>query len=265
MSTTTSTPAGWSPQPPDGKGRGAWTVYGGLLRAPRRTSGRGYYRNGQDGEVPVGSHHITGDTSRSARAVHLGVKAVQLLAGMPARERDGWFGPDTHAAVVAAQAHVGVEADGWVGPTTMRAWLQPLVVEVADALSVPVRWLGGILVSESDLDPGAVGFGTPDDQGLAQIRLTVHTSVTPGQAYDPPYAVHWTAAELARNWARWESVARQNIVDPWVVAALAHNSPRNARRLAETGVYPTQQAREYIEGRLPAPDVQPTVGVRRAW
>lgn len=230
-----------TPAPPAGKGRGAWTRYGGLLP----DNGRGaYYRLNAGNERPVGSHWVTGeDRSDHARAVNRGVAAIQTLAGLTGADVDGWYGKDTDKAVRAAQSAAKVAADGIVGPTTMRAWLTPLLTQAAGGFGVPLRWLGGICALESNLDPGAVGYETPDDKGLVQIRLPAHPDVTYDQVFDPLYAIWWAAREMCDTYD-WYPDAK---ADRWAVAALWHNSPRNAQVLARTGQYPTAQAADYVK------------------
>jgi len=229
------------------KGRGAWTRLGGLL--PSKPGGQGaYYRLAAAGEERVGSHwgrratiDYVGDDHR---AVNLAVKAIQTLAGMPVEQRDGDFGPLTDRAVRAAQTKANVTADGIVGRGTMRAWLTPLIRTTATAYGVPEQWLGGIAAHESSLDPGAVGYTTPDDKGLVQIRLTAHPTVTWDQAFDPAYALSFAARDLRAIHDRW---AGKTTVDAWQVACLSHNSPTRARQYATTGQWPTTQARTYVE------------------
>jgi hypothetical protein len=83
-----------TPQPPAGKGRGAWTRFGGLLP----DSGSSYYRLAKNGEQAVGSAWVTGeDHGDSARAVNRGVAVIQRLSGLTGAAVDGWFGPhDRH-------------------------------------------------------------------------------------------------------------------------------------------------------------------------
>jgi peptidoglycan hydrolase-like protein with peptidoglycan-binding domain len=57
-----------------------------------------------------------GDTGSDVRALQTALR--RLAPGLAA---DGWFGPATHAAVLAAQQTLGLVADGIAGPKTLRA------------------------------------------------------------------------------------------------------------------------------------------------
>lgn len=222
-------------------GRGAWTLSGGLLTAkPGQNSKRGYYRNAVASEVSVGSSWLTDDESPASHpqyCVHLGVVAIQELVGA---DPDGWFGRETAAKVVAAQQKAGVEADGIVGATSMKAFLTPLISDIAGHTQVPVSILGGLLVNESGLDPAAVGVNG-EDHGLAQINMAAHGSqMSLEQALDPGFAIHWSAEELYMAMLKWQS----GRVDPWTIAIANHNSPALARKWALSGVAPV------VEGRV---------------
>ena len=255
---------------PDPVGRGAWRLTGGLLRVkPTSTSTAGYYRLAAAGEAPVGSTWLTGkDRSDAARSVCLGVMAGQRLYGMTGADVDGWHGPATDKMQRAAQTRLGIDADGIGGRVTFRALLAPLYSQVAAESGVPLWALGGISAKESSLDPAAVGTKTPYDHGLFQINLspTAHGSnVAIEQAMDPWFAARWTAGDLRRVYDRWNGLTK---ADPYEVAVLHHNSPRNASLLARTGEYPTEQARRYVHGGTYTDSTGRTVteiGVRQAW
>jgi hypothetical protein len=235
-----------TPQPPAGKGRGAWTRFGGLLP----DSGSSYYRLAKNGEQAVGSAWVTGeDHGDSARAVNRGVAVIQRLSGLTGAAVDGWFGPQTDKAVRAAQASAKVTSDGIVGRVTMRALLLPLLTDQAMRKAVQLKYLGGIVVAESELDPGAVGYDTPDDKGLVQINLPAHPEFTYEQAFDHTVTIPWVANELRTMHDAYVSISK---ADPWLVAILWHNNPTNAVKLAKTGEYPTDQAKRYVQSVLAA-------------
>lgn len=226
-------------------GRGAWTTLGGLLTAkPGTTSHVGYYRLNASGETPIGSAWITkADTSHHAQVVQLGTRALQGLVGVPVREKDGWFGPDTDQYLRAAQSVLMVEVDGIVGRATMRAALSATVEHHATQAAVPMAYLGGLLVNESGLDPAAVGVnGT--DHGLAQINLASHPEISLLDAMDPDFAIGWTATELAHTWAVWNGQTARG-VDPWDIAIANHNSPALARSWALSGQPPVVAKRPF--------------------
>jgi hypothetical protein len=229
---------------PDVPGRGSWTLTGGLLPLrPNAASTVGYYRAPAITEAAPGFSYIIGnDRSDSAYCVHLGVKAVQRLAGMGGREVDGWLGPKTDQRIRAAQRSAGVTVDGIVGRTTMHAWLTPLITTVATASGIPVPILGGLVAHESGFDPAAVGVNGLD-HGLVQINLSAHPDVTVADALDPSYAIAWAAHDLAAVHQRWLGHTQ---VDPWDVAVLHHNSPAWAQQLAMTGQYATKAGCDYV-------------------
>lgn len=221
-------------------GRGAWRVLGGLLPArPGSTSKVGYYRLNQAGEKPIGSTWVTKtDLSHHAEAVYLGVLALQRLV---LATTDGWYGPQTHAKVLAAQKSLGLEVDGIVGPDSMRQFLLPHIMHTSAVTQVPVPVLGGLLTHESALDPAAVGVNG-EDHGLAQINLAAHRASVPlTDAMDPLFALHWSAEDLYQEWDTWDG---RTPADPWKIAIAHHNSPLLAKRWAQTGVPPI------VEGRL---------------
>jgi hypothetical protein len=214
-------------------GRGAWRLTGGLLPAKPGGTGRtGYYRQAVAAEAPIGSGWLREeDTGHAAYCVFLGVKAIQALVGA---EPDGWFGPATAAAVTAAQVECGVEADGIVGPASMKAFLTPLIRELAVHNAVPLPILGGLLVNESSLDPACVGVNG-QDHGLAQINLGVHWKVNVAQALDPEFAAEFTVNDLSMRHSQWFGRTK---ADPWDVAVAGHNSPALAQRWAKEGQPP---------------------------
>lgn len=222
-------------------GRGAWRLLGGLLPGtPGLTSPVGYYRLNTATEAPVGSTWLTrSDPTHHAQCVWFGVVAVQHLIGAV---EDGWFGPDTCASLIKAQAIWAVTADGVAGPTTLKAALSGTIGEAATYAGVPLRILGGLLANESSLDPAAVGVNG-GDHGLAQINLGVHSdTVSLAQAMNPDFSIQWTAQELSATHRAW---AGKTIVDPWNIAIAHHNSPLLAQKWATTGIAPVVAARPF--------------------
>jgi peptidoglycan hydrolase-like protein with peptidoglycan-binding domain len=64
-----------------------------------------------------------------------------VVAGAYDGAVDGWFGPKTHRAVEAWQAHAGVKVDGLVGPETLRATSEQVVAANRDG--TVIRRIGG--------------------------------------------------------------------------------------------------------------------------
>jgi hypothetical protein len=245
---------------PDVPGRGAWRLAGGLLPIkPGSASRVGYYRLSAPSETAVGAAYVRTTVpvrTYSTMAVNLGVKAIQRLCGMNEQDADGWFGAKTDAAVRAAQVAGKVAQDGIVGPGTMRALLTPVLQDQAIDFQVPLLILGGLMVLESALDPGAVGVNGVDS-GLVQINRgpTAHPEVTPADAFDPAYAAAWTAEQLRGVHDQW---ADKTDADPWDIAIAAHNSP----------VLATQWARASVPPRVPGRVIQIedyVIKVRTGW
>jgi hypothetical protein len=106
---------------------------------------------------------------------------------------------------------------------------------------VQLKYLGGIVVAESELDPGAVGYDTPDDKGLVQINLPAHPEFTYDQAFD--HTVHDpVGGERAAHHARRLRLDQQGRPlagrDP-----VAQQPDERGEALAKTGEYPTDQAK----------------------
>lgn len=239
---------------PDVPGRGAWTLKGGLLPEKPGGKGIGYYRlaDHTKSEKDVGSAFPTGaDTSDTAKTVNLAVKAFQSICGIPLRERDGWLGPQTSAAGIELQKRLGIEADGIFGPQTMRATFQLLIFTKADLYAVNRPILTGIVGVESQFDLGAVGVNGWD-HGLVQINLDPKNgngaSISLEFALTPDLALDWTAKALRTVFNRTYTQKRGiSIERAWDVAILNHNNPKNAGILRDTGQYPTEQAKNYVE------------------
>ena len=72
---------------------------------------------------------------------------------------------------------------------------------------LPAGLVSGLIEVESGWDPQAVGHNPRSvDRGLVQINSLAHPDVTPGQAFDPSFAIPWAAKELAGLIARCGSV-----------------------------------------------------------
>jgi hypothetical protein len=140
--------------------------------------------------------------------------------------------------------------------STMAVNLTPVLQDQAIDFQVPLLILGGLMVLESALDPGAVGVNGVDS-GLVQINRgpTAHPEVTPADAFDPAYAAAWTAEQLRGVHDQW---ADKTDADPWDIAIAAHNSP----------VLATQWARASVPPRVPGRVIQIedyVIKVRTGW
>jgi len=226
---------------PTAPGRGAWTFYGGLLPLRDGTTDRtGYYRLNRGNEPMVGQRGTLAAATFSDVAVHLGVRGFQRQLGVVP---DGLFGPKTDIALRAFQAartaEVGV-ADGILGRRTARALFRPLITKIAKAHGVSPKTLAGLVIWESQLDPAAVGVANGADSGLCQINLLAHKTVVVEDAFDPAFALNWTATDLRKIMDRWRGKTK---VDLEVIAIANHNSPVSAAAWAERGVPPYSKKR----------------------
>lgn len=221
-------------------GRGAWST-------GAKDNGSRYYTHvagkPADGSSP--------NADVNYQAVSLGVEAIQSRINeygySPALIADGVLGPATALGIKWVQTKIGVGADGVVGPTTAKALWKDLLIWYGGVHHVPASQLYGFMMLESLADPGAVGVTTPSDRGLSQINLSAHTNITVEQAFDPHFAINYTAKRLsdARIKFSEKTVDLKNRC-----AILQHNSPLAANQLYATGEYPTEKARKYVEAVL---------------
>lgn len=233
-------------------GRGAWTRIGKPNGSTNYT-----YVEAKPGETapPVDGRLLDDDNHR---AVHLAVKhSIQPAIGLPAAQCDGRIGPGTAAQIKRWQAANGLVADGFFGRKSAAKAFRPLVETAARAAGIPAAHLHAIIAHESAYDPGAVGYTTPADRGLAQVSLIHHGPGTPdgftqAQVHTASWAIDYNAARLAAA-RRLFGATSADTRDVRVRAALLeHNNPVNARHLAATGEYRTSQARAYVEAVLRA-------------
>jgi hypothetical protein len=221
---------------PGPTGRGAWTKRG------MKTT-RGMYERGC-------SYGVSSSDTQDKWAVNRGVLAVQNLLGyngypVAYGTAAGMFGPLTDAATLAFQKDHVPPADGLAGPNTLRALLRKLVAAEEKENGIPDRLLWGLIGTESNWDPGCVGYSTPLDLGLMQFSLYYNQSISPDQAMDPFYSVDAGAKRLRTRFNEYKTLTTDT-ERAWDAAALGHNSPVRARIYARTGVYPTTQAADYV-------------------
>lgn len=222
------------------RGRGAWTTTG-------KDNGSRYYAyiegKPEDGSQPT--------KDANYQAVHLGVKAIQNRVNSygysPALVVDGKYGSSTKAGVKWVQAKLGFSAagqDGVAGPTTCKALWKDLQIWYGGVYHVPASQLYGFMMLESVADPGALGGLTPSDRGLSQINENAHPDITDEQAFDPHYAINYTAKRLgdARIKYSGKSADLKNRC-----AIAQHNSPLWANQWYATGSPPNDQIKKYVD------------------
>lgn len=231
----------------DIRGRGAWTAVG-------KPNGSRYY--GLIDGRPLDGAPVTGTAHEdlSHLAVNYGVKAIQArLDALGFRGRsdgrlviDGVFGQKTKRAVKWFQDREGLTADGGVGPSTAAELWRPLIWAYGIENGGRPDLLWGMTSLESAFDPGAVSSlyrsDNGPDFGLCQINLHYNPEVTTGEAFDPMYALRWSARRLKRTLAHYGGKGR-TLQERCAVAY--HNSPVRADEWYRTGRAPTRQIADY--------------------
>lgn len=91
------------------------------------------------------------------------------------------------------QASVGLKNDEVAGPLTLKELFRKRVESIEDAFDLWRGTLGRQVWLESNFDPVAKGVIDPDDTGIAQINLRIHSTITETQAYDPNFSFRWAA------------------------------------------------------------------------
>lgn len=234
------------------RGRGAWTKIG----KPNGSTNYTYVAATTTTPAPPVDGRLRDDDN--LRAVHLAVKhSIQPAIGLPPGACDGLLGPGSLAQMKRWQESQGLTPDGFFGRKSAAKAFRPLVERAARAAGIPAAHLHGIIAHESAYDPGAVGYATPADRGLAQVSLAHHgpgtaDGFTEAQVHTASWAIDYNAARLAGA-RRLFGATGADVRDVRVRAALLeHNNPVNARHLAATGEYRTAQARDYVEAVLRA-------------
>lgn len=103
------------------------------------------------------------------------------------------FGEAMENRVKEFQADRGLKVDGQIGMTTAKELFRRRVSTIEGTYSLPQGALGKQLLLESAYDPVAIGSVDPSDHGIAQINLNMHKDVSVAQAYDPIFAIEWSA------------------------------------------------------------------------
>lgn len=225
------------PVPSVTQGRGAWTATG-------KDNKSRYY------EYILGKP-MDGDAAGrdvNYQAVHLGVVAIQARLNSygcsPALMVDGVLGRGTSAGIAWVQKKLGLVSDGQAGPATCKALWRDLIFWFSGVNQAPAGHIYGFISLESTFDPGAVGFVTPSDRGLCQINLVAHPMVTPEQAFDPNYAINYTAKRLADARIKY---ATKGVHLQTVCSIAQHNSPLSADKWYQTGSPPNDQIERYVQ------------------
>jgi len=235
-------------------GRGSWNIQGaGGTKQYKDASKPGPY-------YFTGTGYITSGTrDANAYAVFMGVKAFQRALGREgiACLVDGLYGPATTKAMTAFQEKWKATGDpkasvwGGVGPETserlLRPWLVTTLGQMAHNALITAMVVSGIVRTESEWDPGAVGAADERDVGLAQINTDAHTDVDTDERLTPEVSFQFIisycneALSLLGNNLR-DAVASYNLgvggarswikagrPDLWAPAGTDPNKPRNVK------------------------------------
>lgn len=101
---------------------------------------------------------------------------------------------------------------------------------------VPLNLLYGIVQHESGWNPSIRG-DNGQSRGLAQIFQPAWPNISDAQAFNPVFALEWTAQKLRQ---------RFNQYGRWDAAVAAHNHPAAAEYLARTGRFMTEKSASYV-------------------
>lgn len=156
----------------------------------------GYYKQGMDGrnDARLGAGIIAIKKELIYNGFDKGVDTKLAFLGDAVTNRIGDF-----------QESRGLKRDEVAGPTTLKELFRKRVENTEDAFDLWRGTLGRQVWLESAFDPIAKGVVDPDDTGIAQINLRIHSTITEAQAYDPNFAFRWAAQYIVD--------ARDRIVD----------------------------------------------------
>lgn len=99
------------------------------------------------------------------------------------------FGISVENRLKEFQSDVGLKVDGRAGQTTLTELFRKRVKVTEREYELSTGSIGKMLKLESGYDPVALGYVDPDDTGIAQINLRIHSSISVAQAYDPAFAI----------------------------------------------------------------------------
>lgn len=246
----------------DYKGRSAWTRRGFDYADNRyMLSPRGKARAGSKSDLDL-------DHWAVAAGVHaIRLRLMQLsLIDAPDAKFVGNFGTEMQDAVKAFQSETkDVETgrplvvDGIVGRTDAKALWTPLIDQIEGQNDIPDHLVRGMLMNESGLDPGAVGYfcwyANSDgsmrwggvDRGLHQSNSKARANVSWVQAYDPIWAIETTGDELRQRFdALLAKYPGKDYSVYWDAAVCSHNSPAYGESWAKSGGPPNLTAATYV-------------------
>lgn len=212
-----------------GDGRGAWTGRGKASDSP-------YYcllptQKHRDGEVLPGTWTVV--ELEWFHCVSFGVTAIQsqlILRGfLQPDQATGYYGKRTRDAVKKYQEAHGIDITGKVGSLTFGDMVRPQMDDAGEAHTIDPKWIYGVCRKESNLDPGAQGWDTPDDRGLWQFNTTIGVSVP--DAFDVAYALERFCNRWNAGWKKYKGKGPDLRLDCTI---LQHRSPLAADFLFTT-------------------------------
>ena len=197
------------------------------------------------------------------------IAAVRAIQGelnfndttMPKLIVDGRFGDRTHAAVVTFQRRHNLSSDGIVGSKTAKALLLRRGRLEQTRYNIPGDYLLGQVKWESAFDFGAIGDYILDTDrdgdvdpvsfGLVQINVAAHPDITMEKAFDPSFALLYSAQRMKQAFNRYKAhygvtwlLHRRRC---WNAAILQHKNPKAADRWVFEGVKPSAESLEYVQ------------------
>lgn len=229
-------------------GRGAWTKIGGTtpyyeLHRPRVGS-----QALKDGNIDP--------YTETYAAVTYGVAAIQSRLIELGYDCDvtGKYTRNTKRAVKKFQEARGLVRDGVVGSQTCQALFRELIQDLASLKKVDPGMVYGIIYQESLFDPGAVGYSTPSDKGLAQFNCSEGNNTTWWKRQKDVFTVEdafdykWAITELVNRLAYSKRKFAGKGADLRNRCMIAqHNSPLWAQQWFESGQAPNTFIAGYVE------------------
>lgn len=153
----------------------------------------GFYKQGMDG---------TNDPRLGAALVSIKKELVYLGFNKAIIPETPVFGEAAANRLGEFQSSVGLTVDKKAGPVTLRELFRKQVENTEQAFRFKKGTLGRQIWLESNFDPAAKGVVDPDDTGMVQINLRIHTEVTQEEALDPVFAIEWAAQYISDQESR---------------------------------------------------------------
>lgn len=187
------------------------------------------------------STHLTVDQTASGVVVWAVQRGLNERGGpvVPLIE-DSVYGDRTRATVVNFQNRQGLLMDGRFGPKTSERLGRILAVQTAAGL--PQSLLASMVLNESGFYIAAVNFSVAGgvDCGYTQRRVysaDFEDLAVVRRAFDPLYQFNLLANALVSRYAAWfGDTGAATHERAWRLAALNHNYPYAASKIAAVGV-----------------------------